>query len=252
MKDNFSKQADAYAKFRPTYPDEAFDFILSTVKTKETAWDCGTGNGQLAAKLSEHFTHVSATDISEKQLGNAVKRENIRYLVASAEENEFTENQFDLVTIAQAIHWFNFDKFYAKVHSVLKNEGIIAVIGYALLEIDEATDAVVQKLYADILGPYWDKEREYINQRYTTIPFPFDEIMPDRQYAQILRWSAGDLMNYMNTWSAVQHYIEKNKSNPVELIAEELHESWGNEPEKNVRFPTLLRIGRNVKQHLRA
>jgi len=247
MKDNFSKQADEYAKFRPTYPDEAFDFILSAVKTKDAVWDCGTGNGQLAAKLSEHFTVVFATDISEKQLGNAVKRENIHYLVASAEENKFTENQFDLITIAQAIHWFNFDKFYAKVRSVLKKGGVIAVIGYALLEIDEATDAVVQKLYLDILGPYWDKEREYINQKYTTIPFPFDEIKSDRQFAQVMEWSPDDLMNYMNTWSAVQHYIEKNKSNPVKLIAEELHKSWGNEPRKNVRFPTLLRIGRNIK-----
>ncbi|KAA6430329.1 class I SAM-dependent methyltransferase [Dyadobacter flavalbus] len=248
MKDNFSKQADAYARFRPTYPDEAFDFILSTVKAKDAAWDCGTGNGQLAAKLSGHFTSVFATDISEKQLGNAVKRDNIQYIVASAEENSFTENQFDLVTIAQAIHWFNFDNFYAKVRSVLKNDGIIAVIGYALLEIDEATDKVVQKLYTDILGPYWDKEREYINKRYTTIPFPFDEIKSDQQFAQIMKWSADDLMNYMNTWSAVQHYIEKNNSNPVELIAEELHRTWGNDPKKNIRFPTLLRIGKSLKQ----
>ncbi|GGC02056.1 class I SAM-dependent methyltransferase [Dyadobacter sediminis] len=252
MKDNFSKQADAYARFRPTYPDEAFDFILSTVKTKDAVWDCGTGNGQLAAKLSGYFNTVFATDISEKQLSNAVKRENIRYIVASAEENSFTENQFDLVTIAQAIHWFNFDRFYAKVHAVLKDEGIIAVIGYALLEIDEATDKVVQKLYIDVLGPYWDKEREYINQRYATIPFPFDEIKSGQQFVQVMQWSADDLIGYLNTWSAVQHYMEQNKSNPVEEIAEELRQLWGNEDKKTVRFPTLLRIGRNVKQPRKA
>ena len=71
MKDNFSKQADVYAKYRPTYPRDLFDFILSYVANKQAAWDCGTGNGQTAKELAVHFEKVVATDISQKQIDNA-------------------------------------------------------------------------------------------------------------------------------------------------------------------------------------
>ncbi len=122
MKDNFSNHSKQYSVFRPTYPDEAISFILNLVKNKENVWDCGTGNGQLAAKLSPFFEHVYATDISENQINNAVKKENITYEIVSAENVSFAENFFDLITVAQAIHWFDFDKFYEKVHLYFKVE----------------------------------------------------------------------------------------------------------------------------------
>lgn len=247
MKDNFSKQSKAYSIFRPSYPQEAFDCIMSFVRDKKSAWDCGTGNGQLAAKLAEHFEVVHATDISENQIINAVKADNLHYKVASAENSGFEENQFDLITVAQAIHWFRFDEFYAQVRKTLKPGGIIAIIGYHLPETDEKTDAVIRNLYSDILGKYWDAERRYIDERYETIPFPFDEIPVNHSFSQKVEWSLEELTGYLNTWSSVQHYIQLHGKNPVDLITVKLSDSWGDEQKKQVQFPTLLRIGKNLK-----
>lgn len=247
MKDNFSKQSKAYSIFRPSYPQEAFDLILSFVKNKKSAWDCGTGNGQLAAKLAEHFEVVHATDISENQITNAVKAGNLHYKVASAEAPGFEANQFDLITVAQAIHWFRFDEFYEQVRKTLKPGGIIAVIGYHLPKMDDKTDAIIWYLYSDILGHYWDTERHYIDERYETIPFPFDEIPVKHSFSQRVAWTIEELIGYLNTWSSVQHYIQLHGKNPVDLITGKLSDSWGNEQKKQVQFPTLLRIGKNLK-----
>src|SRR4030095_11116914 len=140
MKDNFATQSDQYVKFRPTYPDELYQFLLPLVKTKDAAWDCGTGNGQVAQELSKHFKKVYATDISEKQIKNAIQRENIFYKVESAERTSFPDKSFDLITVAQAIHWFDFGAFYKEVERTIKPNGVLAVIGYGLLSIDEDTD----------------------------------------------------------------------------------------------------------------
>ncbi len=246
MKDNFSKQSREYSVFRPTYPDEAIAFILSQVTDKTTVWDCGTGNGQLAAKLSDSFLHVDATDISENQIANAVKKENITYQVVSAEEAPFQEKSFDLIKVAQAIHWFDFDKFYAKVRATLKPNGVLAVIGYNLMQIDEACDVVILHFYKDILGDkYWDKERKYLDEKYQTIPFPFHEI-PAPEFAQKVSWTLDELTGYLNTWSAVQHYIKANGVNPVEDVRLQLQAIWREDEKKEVYFPTLLRIGKVI------
>src|SRR5689334_20990349 len=112
MKDNFSSQSEKYQQFRPTYPDELYTFLFAQVDSKEVAWDCGTGNGQVAKELSKQFRLVYATDISENQIKNASRADNITYQVESAEQSSFPDKCFDLVTVAQAIHWFDFDAFY--------------------------------------------------------------------------------------------------------------------------------------------
>lgn len=244
MKDNFSNHSKQYSVFRPTYPDEAVSFILNLVENKENVWDCGTGNGQLAAKLSPFFENVYATDISENQINNAVKKENITYEIVSAENVSFEENFFDLITVAQAIHWFDFDKFYEKVHHTLKSNGIIAVIGYNLMTIDEESDRIIRHFYSDILGDkYWDKERKYPDEQYKTIPFPFQEIQTP-SFSQKVKWNLDELIGYLNTWSAVQHYIKANGTNPVDDVKTEFEKIWGKEKQKEVTFPTLIRIGK--------
>lgn len=177
MKDNFSTQSADYAIYRPTYPQALYDYLFDMVKNKETAWDCATGNGQVARVLAQHFDAVYATDISENQLKNALKLPNITYKVEPAEQISVENNSFDLITVAQAIHWFNFEAFYGEVKRTLKPDGLFAVIGYGLMVIDKKVDAAVHKLYEDILGKYWDSERRYIEEGYKTIPFPFEEII---------------------------------------------------------------------------
>lgn len=242
MKDNFSTHAKQYAKFRPTYPDELFNFLISLVSLKETAWDCGTGNGQVAVKLSEHFHKIYATDISRQQIKNAIKKPNISYKIAPAENTTFVDNRFDLITVAQAIHWFDFSKFYKEVKRTLKDNGIIAVIGYSLIGINPEINKVIEKLYKEILHEYWDKERFYIDELYRTIPFPFTEIEAP-EFSVSFNWSFEELTGYLNTWSAVQHYIKATGANPIGLIREDLFNAWGETSRKTVHFPILTRIG---------
>jgi ubiquinone/menaquinone biosynthesis C-methylase UbiE len=102
-----------------------------------------------------------------------LKRPNIHYSLQPAEHSSFSDNQFDLITVAQAIHWFDFDKFYAEAKRTLKPAGIIAVLGYGLLQTDQPLQSVIDHFYTKVIGPFWDAERHYIDEAYQTIPFPF-------------------------------------------------------------------------------
>jgi ubiquinone/menaquinone biosynthesis C-methylase UbiE len=142
MKDNFSKQASEYSKYRPQYRDKMIDYLVSFVKNKEVALDIATGNGQVAHKLSNFFETVYGIDISQNQLDNAMVKENIIYQVASAENTFFKNQKFDLITVAQAVHWFDFDLFYKEIYRILKPEGIFAVLGYGLFSTNEDSDKI--------------------------------------------------------------------------------------------------------------
>ncbi|TRW23042.1 methyltransferase domain-containing protein [Flavobacterium zepuense] len=244
MKDNFSTQAKAYAQYRPYYPPEMIAYIASLVSDKDAALDVATGNGQVAAQLAKYFKEVYGTDISEKQLHNATQAPNISYKVVRAEETHFGESRFDLITVAQAIHWFDFDAFYKEVYRILKPDGIFAVLGYGLFSTNADTDKILHKFYYDIVGPYWDAERRYLDENYTTIPFPFNEV-ETQKFTNHFTWTLEQLIGYLETWSATQHYIKKNGSNPIDIIRVELQQSW-EKSDKSVTFPLLLRIGRKV------
>lgn len=244
MKDNFSAQAALYARFRPTYPTELIAHLATLAPSPSSAWDCGTGNGQVAVQLAAHFEQVYATDISEKQMQEAPEHPRIRYALEPAEQCSAADYSFDLIVVAQAIHWFDFDRFYAQVRRVLRPGGVLAVVGYGLLETDApAVDAEIHRFYTGIVGPFWDSERRYIDEAYQTIPFPFAEIrMPE--FAMQYRWSLHDLLGFLNTWSATQHYIRAMGQNPVKQIEAELLQAWGGVAEREIRFPLLLRAGR--------
>ena len=250
MKDNFSGHSPDYARYRPTYPDELYRFLYAQLNHYDTAWDCGTGNGQVATKLAEQFTHVYATDLSENQLAQAPTRPNITYRVERAEEASFEKQSLDLVTVAQAIHWFDFDAFYSVVQGALKPDGLLAILGYFMMTVDDAIDTVVLQLYEDILGDaYWDPERKLIEQRYQTIPFPFADVEVPA-FTQSLTWSFDDLVGYLNTWSAVKHYEKRNSKNPISLIIGDLRDAWGTAAEREVHFPILLRVGTRANGHV--
>ncbi len=243
MKDNFSEEANKYAQFRPTYPIAFFDYLKTITQNHETAWDCGTGNGQVAQILAKTYQHVYATDISKAQLDNAIPLPNIYYSIQSAEECHFKDNFFDLIIIAQAIHWFHFEQFYKQVNRTAKNNAHIVVIGYDLLNINPLIDAIIKRFYTQIIGPYWDNERHYIDEKYQTIPFPFTEIKT-LEFENKYQWNLAQLIGYLNTWSAVKHYVKANNTNPIDLIYKELNEIWQPDEIKTVNFPLLTRIGK--------
>jgi ubiquinone/menaquinone biosynthesis C-methylase UbiE len=242
MKDNFSKQADMYVKYRPGYPQELFDFIINHVKNKQVAWDCGTGNGQAAKDLAKDFEKVFATDISQKQLDKAHQVSNVFYSVQHAEQTNFPDNTFDLITVSQALHWFRLDKFYAEVKRVARPDAWIAVWMYNLPSVSPEIDKLVNtQLYKNTLGKYWDYERKYVDDNYTTLSFPFSEIHTSVFTIQ-LEWTLEELEGYINSWSALQKFIEANQFSPADQLIKQIQPHWKNEKMKIV-FPVYMRMG---------
>lgn len=241
IKDRFSNHAKQYAIFRPTYPKELYDCIFSHVKKFDVAWDCGTGNGQVARDLSTRFKVVEATDISEQQLANAYKAENIFYTKAD-EKTNFPDAHFDLITVAQAIHWFNISEFFKEVKRVAKKDAIIAVWGYSLPTLNPEVDKRLQEFYSKVVGPYWDKERRLIDAQYKTILFPYSEIRTP-EFSLSLEWNLQEFQGYLSTWSSVQKYIQANQINPVESFMKEILPLWKSD-RQNINFPLFLRLGK--------
>ncbi len=242
MKDNFSGHSADYAKYRPTYPKALYSYLFSLLDEKENAWDCATGNGQVAEELAKVFDRVWATDLSENQLKAAEKRENITYEVQTAEGTIPYKNHFDLITVAQAVHWFDFDKFYANVNKSLKKNGVLGLIGYSVFRTEGELNGIIQHFYNDIIGSYWDAERDFLDKYYQTVPFPFrEEVVPN--FKMEVNWTQEQFLNYLNTWSAVKHYEKKNGENPLKLIENEVKTIWGKEEKRLFEFPLLLRVG---------
>lgn len=244
MKDRFSGHSSEYSRFRPSYPKELIDFLVSQTKSQNLAWDCGTGNGQLAVLLSEHFKEVHATDLSTQQISNAERRSNIIYRTATAEDAEFNL-KFDLISVAQAIHWFDLNRFYDNAKRHLNKEGIIAAIGYSLLRVNPEVDKVLDHFYHDLIHSYWDFDRKQVEEHYRNLPFPFREIEAP-EFEAVYDWPLERLLGYLNTWSAVKNYIREHNENPVEIIAKDLRKSWGDRETLSVSFPIFARVGKKL------
>jgi len=243
FKDNFSKQSDIYVKYRPLYPKELYSFLASLTEEHELAWDCGTGNGQAAIGLSEFYKKVVATDPSEQQIKHCIPKENIKYLVEKAEQSSLPSHSADLLTIANALHWFDFDAFYKEAKRVLKNNGIIAAWTPGLPAISPEVDKLIRHYHDEILDPYWLPENRLIEKEYSTIPFPFELIKsPEFFYEKTM--NLDEVTGYLNTWSATQRFMTENKYNPTELLKNDLLQIWNDGLEKKLRWKLILKVGR--------
>ena len=238
-KDNFSSQAELYANFRPHYPEDLYQFIFNQTSSFNTAWDCGTGNGQVAKVLSEVFNKVYATDISKEQLKQAYPKENIAYSIGSAEASGLT-SQVDLITVAQAIHWFDIKKFVSEAKRVSRNGALLCYWGYGLIQVDEEIDLIINDFYKNTINSYWDPERKLIDEHYRSIKLPLkNEQAGYFQYRKC--WSLEHFIGYLTSWSSVQRFININKYNPVEALQGKLESLWKDEYE--VTFPIFLKSG---------
>ncbi|GAB2950377.1 class I SAM-dependent methyltransferase [Hymenobacter coalescens] len=240
--DRFSNHAAQYAQFRITYPSALYEFLLSITPGRAVAWDCGTGNGQVAVDLAPHFEQVEATDISEKQLAQAVQQPNIRYSVSSAEHTAFPNATFDLITVAQALHWFDAEAFHQEAARVAKPGATVAEWRYGLLVINAQIDPLIRHFYTDIVGPYWDENRRHIDDEFARIPFPFAERQHQR-FEERQHWDAERFLRYLQTWSSVQRYQQALGEEPLRQIEQALRELWG-EGKREVCFPIFLRTGK--------
>ena len=244
FKDNFSKQAELYLKFRPQYPDGLYTYLASLTNEHELVWDCGTGNGQAALGLAGQYAQVVATDPSEEQIRNAFPCKNVRYEVSAAEQSTLPAHSVDLITVANALHWFAFDAFYAEADRVLKPGGILAAWCYVTPSGSPEINSLISYLHDVILGDYWLPENRLVEKKYSTIPFPYT-ILETPIYTIEKYLSCAELEGLFHTWSAVQRYKDKTGQDPVALIKKDLETAWGNTSDKKMfTWELTLKVGR--------
>jgi hypothetical protein len=245
-KDLFSTQATTYSRYRPGYPPELIEFILSFTNGRTRAWDCATGNGQAATLLAPHFEEVMATDWSTQQIAQAVACPAIRYSVSAAESTAFPDDYFDLITIAQAYHWLPFAAFHREATRVGRQGAIVAAWGYNLVQsANPQFNRLIREFY-ESLREYWDPERRYVEESYRTVSFAFDPL-PAREFISEVHWAIDDLLGFFRSWSSVQNYRNSRGDDPVDPYIEKWQSIWNEEAIHEFFFPIFLRIGKVTK-----
>jgi SAM-dependent methyltransferase len=253
FKDHFSTGSPEYAAFRPSYPPALFAWLAGLCKQRVLAWDCATGNGQAALELAHYFKQVIATDASAQQIEAAKCFSGVEYRVAAAEASGLENNSVNLITVAQAVHWFDLERFYAEARRVLYPGGVIALWGYGRLILPDPMDQALARFYTHSIGPYWPPERALIDDGYRSLAFPFTEIRAP-EFSIEVSWNLPRLMAYLATWSAVKRHIAAVGTNPLPALETELASLWCTgrpasehctaDQELALTWPLFLRVGR--------
>jgi SAM-dependent methyltransferase len=242
---SFSMHSERYARHRPAYPRELFEYLSGLVEPCETAWDCATGNGQAALGLAEFFTRVAATDISPEQIHAHLPHPRVTYGVCAAERAPFADQAFDLICVAQAVHWFDLEPFYRQARRLLKPGGALAVWGYGFFEIEAQIDGLIAKDLLEPIDPYWAAGNRLIMTGYRTLRLPLEQIAAPPAFSMQVEWNLEQLLAYLRTWSAVKRYIAERGDDPVSGLEARLNAAWERPEEvKSVRMPLHLQVGR--------
>lgn len=243
FKDHFSGVAAAYRDHRPDYPPALFEALAALAPRRGVAWDCGCGSGQASAGLAEVFDQVVATDPSRQQIEAATPHPRIRYGIAPAEASGLPDASVDLVLVAQAIHWFDLEAFYAEARRVAVPGAILAVVGYGLVRVGPEIDPILDQLHNVTLGPFWPAERRLVIEGYRDLPFPFEALAPPPDLAMEADWDVDRLFGYFGTWSAVGPYRRAHAgADPIAPAHEAAAALWRGV--RRVRWPLAIRIGR--------
>ena len=238
--DLFSDKASLYAVARPRYPEQLFAFVHAHAPSRGCAWDCGTGNGQAAASLSAHFSKVFASDPSAEQIANAIPIANVSYSVQRAEETNFPSSCFDAICVAQALHWFDFDTFFAEVRRLATPGAIFAAWGYDWFSVSPRFDRAFKSSILDVIEPYWAPNNHILWGGYADVPFPFPRIATPPFRIEV-HWNLYQLLAYVHSWSATRCCMSALGNRFFESAHNELAPLWGN-PDARQRILMPLHV----------
>jgi len=243
--DHFTAVSAHYAHSRPTYPDELFAWLAATCAGRALAWDVGAGNGQASIALAAHFDRVLATDLSAEQIAHAQPHPRIEYRAAPADHSGLAPRSADLVTVAQALHWFDLNAFYAEVRRVLRPDGLVAAWTYGILSVEgDAVEAIVDHFYWKVVGPHWPAERRHVENRYADLPFPFRRV-DSPAFAIVRQWTLEQFLGYVRSWSATGRMQKATGTDPVPALHAQLAAQWGGpDTRRTVTWPVALHAGR--------
>lgn len=239
----FGSNASTYANFRPHYPAQLFTWLAQHSPARLRALDIGCGNGQASRPLCAHFAQVLACDASFAQLAASKPQSNLHLLVADARQLPLAPACLDLITVAQALHWFADAAFFAQIGRLLKPGGLFCAWCYGLLRINPAVDEVIDQLYHERLSGYWPAGRSSVDCGYSDLNAPFARLQVPSLVMQ-QHWNFNQLFGYLRTWSAVQRYQQQQGIDPLTTFTAALLEAWG-EPQKshNVSWPLHFLAG---------
>jgi SAM-dependent methyltransferase len=243
FKDHFSGVSADYQSFRPSYPAALFEWLAAVAPRRERAADLGCGTGQASLGLARHFAEVVAVDPSAEQIARAQPHPRVAYRVAPGEATGLPAGWADLVVAAQALHWFDAARLQVELARIARPGAIFAAFTYGLCRVDPAVDAVVDRLYRPILGPYWPAERAHVDAEYRTLPFPWPELEAP-PFTIVERWGLDRFLGYLGTWSAVSAYRKREGADPLALVDPALREAWGAAGERTVTWRLVVRAGR--------
>lgn len=244
FEDLFSAQASAYARYRPRYPEALYDFLTSRCAGHDIALDCATGSGQAAIAETSRFLHVLATDASLDQLTRSGHHPQILYFESVVERLPLPSGQVDLITVAEAVHWFDLERFFREASRLLRPGGLIAVWGYHMLHISPSIDSLIERFDRDWLSPFWPEPLSWLAKHYRDLPFPFDEIETPTLTMQV-DWNLHALAGFISTWSGVRALTEKAGPAPLETLVREIADMWGDiEVPRRCQWPLFMRAGR--------
>jgi SAM-dependent methyltransferase len=239
--DHFSRVSRHYAQARPTYPEPLFDWLAGLCPRRRLAVDVGAGTGQATVAMARRFERVIGTDLSAEQLRGAAAAANIEYRACPAERLDVPDACADLVTVAQSLHWFDLDRFWPEVRRVLRPAGVIAVWTYGLLQVDGPhADAIVQRFYREVVGPWWPPGREHVENGYASLSFPF-KAGSAPAFDMSVTWDLAAFVRYVRSWSSTSAMIEKTGQDPVPALESQLAPLWG--PARRVTWPLGIRVG---------
>lgn len=249
--DHFSSVSTAYAAFRPHYPREVFDYVASVAPRRARVWECGAGSGQATTDLADRFDEVIATDVSAEQLGRAPARARIHRVVAAAEAAPIAPSCVDVVAIAQALHWFDHERFYAEVRRVATPGAAIVAWSYGSPKMEGDVGDALDRLMFETLKGYWPPERKHIIAEYRTIPFPFEPLAAPT-LSLVEEWTLGRVAGYARSWSATVQYVAANGSDPVALFEAEARAVWSKDEPRAITWPLAVLAGRVTSHPPRA
>jgi SAM-dependent methyltransferase len=241
--DHFSACSEAYARYRPRYPEALFRFLADLAPGRALAWDCATGTGQAAIALTAWFDRVIATDASPQQLHHATPHPQVKYRLAPAEQSGLEAEAADLITVATALHWFDGPEFYAEAARVLQPGGVLAAWTYFRADHDSALQELIGQVMTGELAPYWPEPIRRARHGYAAFPAPFVDV-PTPPLEVAANWTLEDLVGFVGTWSATLAYVEANRRNPWAAWSEALREAWGRQERRQVRWKLKIRVGR--------
>lgn len=229
----FSIQSKNYAQFRPTYPDDLFDFIQKSAAHHQTVWDCATGSGQAARKLKDIFQNVYATDISQEQIKHAIQSGNINYSVQPSEKTNFQDNFFDCITVAQALHWFDHSLFWKEVNRVLKPNGLFIGWGYSFFHMNEEINPFFEEDILKTVGAYWPPQVKILWNGFKDINFPYKELDTPDLFIH-LNWDFYQFQNYIKTWSSTKKYIQEYGTDDFMRKFDRIKKCWNGLDKKKI------------------